>query len=184
VLNREEALSLVRSRITNRNWFLHMLAVEAIMRKLAEHLGENSELWGLAGLVHDLDFEEVGEDMKRHGTVSASILEGKVPEEIIHTIKAHNFEYTGVEPSTKLDKALIAADAASGLIIACALVMPSKKLSEVTVKSIAKKFKESSFARGVDRNRITLHKDLGIERDTFFQLSLEALQGIHQELRL
>lgn len=161
-----------------------MFAVEAIMKSLAEHLGESNELWGLTGLIHDLDFEEVKGDMKRHGIVSAEILEGRVPEDVIHTIKAHNFEYTGVDPVTKMDKALIAADAISGLIIACALVMPSKRLSEVKVKSINKKFRESSFARGVDRNRIMFYEDLGIERDTFFQLALEALQSIHKKLGL
>ena len=184
MLKREEALSLIKKHITKKNWFLHMLAVEAIMRRLAEYLGEDQELWGLVGLIHDLDFEEVGGDMKRHGIVSTEILEGRIPEEVIHAIKAHNFEFTGIDPVTKLDKALIAADAISGLVIACALVMPSKKLSEVRVKSIRKKFKESSFARGVDRKSIMLCEDLGIERDTFFQLALEALQSIHEELGL
>ena len=184
VLTREEALSLVRSRVRDDRYVKHMLAVEAIMRRLAERLGGDPELWGLVGLLHDLDFEETRSDPSRHGLVAAEALKGLLPEEALRAIKAHNFEHTGVEPTTPMEKALVAADAVSGLIVASALVMPNKRLSEVTVKTLERKFKAKDFARGVDRRRIEKCRELGLSLEEFLELALEALKGIASELGL
>ncbi|MCS7139590.1 MAG: HDIG domain-containing protein [Candidatus Nezhaarchaeota archaeon] len=184
MLSRDEAFNLVTSKVKDDRYVKHMLAVEAIMRSLAERLGEDVELWGLTGLLHDLDFEETKESPNEHGLVSARLLEGRVPREVLEAIKAHNYENTGVEPREVMAKALIAADAVSGLIVACALVMPNKKLNELRVSTIEKKFRSKDFARGVDRNRIMMCEQIGLTLNEFFQLSLEALKRIAERLGL
>ena len=183
MISREEALKLVQEKVKNEKLIKHMLAVEAIMRKLAERLGEDPELWSRVGLLHDLDYEEVGEDMSRHGLVSAEMVKDLLPEEGLHAIRAHN-EMTGVEAESPMDYALIAADAISGLAIATALMMPHRTLAEVRVKSLRKKFKDKSFARNVDRDKIRYCTKLGLTLEDFFALSLEALQSVREELGL
>ncbi len=183
MISRNEALELIEKYVKNDKLRKHMIAVEAIMRALARILSEDEELWGLVGLLHDLDYEIVGKDMNRHGLVSAQILEGKLPSEALNAIRAHN-ELTGFSNDSKLAIALKAADQVSGLIIATALVMPNKKLAEVKVKSLKKKFKQKDFARNVKRDKIMLCEKLGLSLNEFFQISLEALQNISKELGL
>ncbi|MEM1589867.1 MAG: HD domain-containing protein, partial [Candidatus Bathyarchaeia archaeon] len=127
MLTRGEALNLVKKNVSKRNIFYHMLAVEAIMRGLARHLGEDEEKWGLVGLVHDIDYEKTEATPEKHSLIAEQILKDTLPEELLNAIKAHNFKHTGVEPKSRMEKALIASDAVSGLLVACALVMPSKK---------------------------------------------------------
>jgi len=161
-----------------------MLAVEAIMRALAEHLGEDEELWGLTGLVHDIDYEKTADNFREHGVLAQEILRGKAPREALRAILAHNYENTGVKPETRLDKALIAADAISGLIVACALVMPSKSVRDVKLRTVERKFKDKDFARGADRKRIILCEEIGIPRKEFFEIALKALQKVGRDLGL
>ncbi|MGC8850210.1 MAG: HD domain-containing protein [Candidatus Bathyarchaeia archaeon] len=184
MLNRVEALELLKSKVSKRNWLYHMLAVEAVMRGLAAHLGQDEGKWGLLGLLHDVDFSETEATPERHGLEAEKMLEGKVPEDLIRAIKAHNAAYTGVEPLSIMEKALIAADAVSGLIIATALVMPSRKISEVTLKTLEKKFKQKDFAKGVDRGRISLHEELGIPREKFLEIALKSLKNIADSIGL
>ena len=159
MLTREEAINLVKKNITKRNIVYHMIAVEAIMRSLAKHFGEDEGLWGLTGLLHDVDYERTEGTWEKHGILAAEILKGMISEEIHRAIKAHNFENTHVKPETRMEKALIACDAISGLLVACALVMPSKKLAEVRVKTVMKKFKDKDFARGADRENSLLREN-------------------------
>ncbi len=184
MLTREEAARLVKSNVGEKKILYHMLAVEAMMRGLARILGEDEDLWGLTGLLHDIDYEKTRNEPEKHAVVAGELLRGLVPDGVIRAIKAHNFQYTKVKPKTKMEKALIACDALSGLIIACALVMPSKKLEEVKVKTIMKKFKDKDFARGASRDRIILCEEIGVERKRFFQIALDALKGISSELGL
>jgi len=183
-MKREEAVSLVKENVKKENLFKHILAVEAIMRGMAKHLNEDVEAWGLVGLLHDIDYDKTENDPKNHGIVAEEILKGKVDEKIIHAIKSHNFENTGVMPETKLEKALIAADAISGLIVATALIIPSKKLKDVKLKSIKKKFKQKDFARRCSRERILVCEHVGIPKEKFFEIALETMQGISEELGL
>ncbi len=183
MISREEALQLLHRNISNDKLVKHMLAVEAIMRALARRLNEDEELWGLVGLLHDIDYEKVGKDMTKHGLESAKMLEGMLPQEALDAIKAHN-ELTGFQCTSALAIALKAADQVSGLIVATALVMPHKKLDEVKVKSLKRKFKQKDFARGVDRSKILLCKELGLELNEFLELGLNALKEIHNELGL
>lgn len=189
MLNRERAVEIVRRHVTRDNLFKHILAVESIMRKMADEVdGEDVELWAMAGLLHDADFDETFKDPVRHGTRSVEILEeeafDEVPKEIIRAIKAHNPEHTGVQPESKMEYALLAADAVSGLIIAMALIIPSKKLADVKSESVPKRFKEKDFARSCNRENMLLCEKAGIEKERFFEIALESLQGISSELGL
>jgi len=183
MIDRESALKLLYERVSERNLVKHMLAVEAIMRTLAKYLGEDEELWGLIGLLHDIDYEETKNCFEKHGLISAEILKDKLPENGLNANRAHN-EMTEFKDDSKLAKALKAADQLAGLIIATALVMPSKKLSEVRVKSIKKKFKQKDFARRVRRDKIRLCEEIGVTLQEFFRIGLEALQSISGELGL
>jgi putative nucleotidyltransferase with HDIG domain len=184
LLTRDEALSLVRKHVSKRNIFYHMLAVEAIMRALARYFGEDEEKWGLVGLVHDIDYEQTETMPEKHGLVVEQIIGEKLPEELMRAIKAHSSKHTGVEPKSIMEKALIASDAISGLLVACALVMPSKKMAEVKLETVARKFKDKDFARGADRERILLCEEIGLPREKFFEISLNALKEIASEIGL
>ena len=173
----------LRKYVKNPNLIKHMIAVSSIMRSLARRLNEDEGLWEAVGLLHDIDYEMVGNDWDKHGLVSAEMIRDLLPEAALHAIKAHNPK-TGVGLESRLDIALIAADSLSGLIIATALMMPGKKIAEVRVKSLINKFKDRSFARGVDRNNILLCEKLGISLDDFFSLGLTALTALSEELGL
>lgn len=178
MLNRDEALNIVKEHISKRNIVYHVIAVEAIMRALAKHFGEDEQLWGLLGLLHDVDYEKTEATPEKHSLLTEEILKGKVPNELVKAIKTHNFKYTGVMPQTRMEKALIAADAISGLLVACALVMPSKKLADVKVETVSRKFKDKDFARGAERERILLCEEIGLPREKFFEIALNGLKKV------
>ncbi len=181
-MNRAEAMDLVRSRVKNKNLVKHMLATEAVMRRLAVHFGEDKELWGLAGLLHDLDYDQTVDDFPRHGLVTAEILEDLgVDGRIIDAIKAHPGHQ---EARTNLDKALYAVDPLTGLIVAATLMHPSKKLQEVDVQFVLNRFKEKRFAAGADREQIKSCQRLGLSLDSFVQMTLQAMQSIDRDLGL
>ena len=158
-----------------------MIAVGSIMARMAEFFNEDKQIWMMTGLLHDIDYGKA--DMQHHGLMSAEMLEGKLPKEALHAIMAHN-ERTGVKAESMLDKALIASDAASGLIVATALVMPEKKLSQVKVASLVTKFKDKSFARGVERERILICGELGLSLEEFFSIALEGMMDVREKLGL
>ncbi len=183
-MQREEAYSLLKENLTSENLFNHSLAVEAIMRGLAERLQEDVEKFGLAGLLHDIDYDQTGDNFEQHSLVAAEMLEkhGLEPE-IIYAVKVHN-EVHGLERKSILDKALYAADPVSGFITAAALVRPDKKLAEVQMKSLRKRFKETAFARGASREQMDTCSELGLERDEFLNIALESMQKISDEIGL
>jgi putative nucleotidyltransferase with HDIG domain len=183
MLSREEALELVSLHVRNAGLIKHMIAVSSIMRGLASRLGEDPGLWELVGMLHDIDYEEVGGDMKRHGLVSAEMVSGLLPEGALRAIRSHN-PLTGVKAEGRLDIALIAADALSGLIVATALMMPGKRLEEVKVSSLRRKFKDGSFARGVSRENIMRCEELGIGLEEFFEIGLESMRRVAADLGL
>ncbi len=181
---RKEALSSVRANVENENLVRHMLATEAIMRALARRLGEDEEEWGLTGLLHDIDVELTGGDMKEHSKLGADLArELGASEKMAHAILCHN-EAHGIPLETKLDKALACADPLTGLIVAAALVRPDKQLAGLEAKSVQNRFKEKSFAAGADRQQISMCSKIGLELDEFLELGLEAMQGIADDLRL
>jgi len=183
-MDRGEALSLVKEHVKNPRHFKHVLAVEAIMREIAREVGGDEEKWGLVGLLHDLDFDLTEGNPEKHTQIASEILKGKVSDDIIRAIRSHNFEHTGEKPETLLEKFLVASDAVSGLIVATALVMPGKKLGEVKVKSLKKKFKAKDFARGVDRERILFCEDAGMPLDKFLEVALRGMKKVAEQIGL
>lgn len=183
-MEREEALRLVKQEVKTKNLIKHMLAVEAVMRRLAGELDQDEELWALAGLLHDLDYDRTVDQPEQHGLLGARILEEKgLPAELIRAVKAHN-EMLGVERQTLLDKALYAADPVTGLLVAAALIHPQKKLAAIDLDFVMKRFKEKSFARGADRGQIESCRELNLSLERFMTLSLEAMQSIAADLGL
>lgn len=182
MISREEAVKVVESHVGNENLVNHMKAVGAIMGCLAEHLGEDRGLWEAVGILHDVDYEETSEDFSKHGLRSAEIVEDLLPEEGLEAIRRHN-PSTGHEPETKMDIALFAADAISGMIVANALVRP-KKLSGMKPGSIRRRMNDKSFARQISRENIMRCEEIGISFNEFARLSVEAMQGIAEEIDL
>ncbi|MBI2875835.1 MAG: HDIG domain-containing protein [Candidatus Tectomicrobia bacterium] len=184
-MNREGAFNLLQNYLKNPVLLKHCLASEAIMRALAERLGEDPEVWGIVGLIHDLDFEETKDTPEHHTLKAAEILEREgYPAERIEAIKAHNAEALGISREGRLAVALACAETITGLIVATALVMPDKKLASVKVKSIMKRMKEPAFARNVNREIIQECQQLGLSLEEFVSLSLNAMLSISQELEL
>lgn len=181
-MNREEAYQLAKSRFTNKNLFKHVLAVEAVMRGLAAHFGEDEDKWGLAGLLHDLDYEETQKDPDRHTLVTEELLAPyEIDAEIIEAIKAHNEK----APREKLIcKAIYAADPVTGLIVAAALMHPEKKLKALDVPFILRRFKEKRFAAGANREQIRSCEDMGLTLEQFLDIALRSMQNIDGELGL
>jgi putative nucleotidyltransferase with HDIG domain len=184
-VNREQALGLVRERVGNQNLVGHMLATEAIMGALSGRLGGDEERWRLAGLLHDLDVEQTAETMDVHGTLTVRWLreEGLDDEEVLQAILAHN-PANGSTVGNDMDRALFACDCLTGLITAAALIRPEKKLEPVTLKSLKKRFKEPSFAKGARREDIMTCEQLGLELDEFLAIGLAAMQEVADELGL
>ena len=183
MITRDEALKRVKQHIKKENLVKHMIAVSAIMKGLAERLGEDHVLWEMVGMLHDIDYEEIGDDFDRHGSTSAEMVADALPQEALHAIRAHN-PRTGYESNSIMDIALIASDALSGLLVATALMMPDKKIATVKVRSLRRKFKDGSFARGVNREDIKKCEVLGISLDEFLAIGLQSMQFVSEELGL
>lgn len=181
-MKREEVLNLVKSKVKGKNLVKHMLAVEAIMKKVAEHCNEDVEMWSLTGLLHDLDYDETINDFDRHSLLTCEWLKDyDLDERILHAIKAHPRK---VEPQSKMDWTLFAGDPLSGLIVAAGLMHPTKKLKNVTVEFVLNRFKEKRFAAGASREDIKTCEKIGLSLEEFVKLALEGMQSIDKELGL
>ncbi len=187
-MDREEALKIVNDWTKNPNLIKHMLAVEAEMRALAKHFHENEDLWGLAGLLHDADYEMFKDDVIKHPSRIFEELEKRNADPVIaQAIKAHAWGHQpdAPAPASNMDWALYTCDDLSGYITACALVRPDKKLSSLNVDSLMKKWNTKSFAAGAKREHVEkCEESLGIKLEEYMEICLSALQGISQELGL
>ncbi|MEM7481777.1 MAG: HD domain-containing protein [Acidobacteriota bacterium] len=153
-MDRNEGWNIVREYVADHGLRRHMLAVEAVMRLYAERLGGDPEAWGLAGLLHDFDWE-VHPTLESHPANGAPILRDRgCPEEVVRAILSHNTAGTGVERTMPMEFALLASDEITGLIIAAVLVRPHKDVRQLRLKSVKKSWKEKSFAAGVDREHV------------------------------
>lgn len=180
-MRRDEAYQILLEKIKNKNLLKHMLAVEAIMRELANYFGEDEEKWGLCGLLHDFDYEETLDNFQDHGKVTEVRFKKELPEDILYGIRAH----TGlVDRKSLMDKAIYCADPVSGFIVATALVLPSKKLADVKIENLLNRFKEKHFAKGANREQIMACKELGLELESFLEIALKAMRKISSELGL
>ena len=183
-MTRDEALSLVREYVKNEGLVRHMLSVEACLRFYAEKFGEDVEMWGLLGLIHDFDWE-IHPTLDKHPVAGAPILrERGVPEELIQDILSHGVD-TGVPRDTLRRKALYACDEITGLVTAVALVRPSRSLSDLEPSSVKKKWKDKAFAAGTDRAEMEqAAKEFGIELWEHTGNVIAAMRKIAPELGL
>lgn len=153
-MDRDTAWELVREHVEDDGLRRHMLAVEAAMRWYAEKLDGDPEEWGMAGLVHDFDWE-LHPSLEAHPKEGAPILRQRgVPKSVVQAVLSHNTEGTGVERSRPIDYALLACDEITGLIIAAVLVRPHKDVRQLKVKSVKRSWKDKAFAAGVDREHV------------------------------
>jgi putative nucleotidyltransferase with HDIG domain len=183
-MKKEEALAIVHQYVKNPNLVKHMLAVEAAMRFYARKLGQDEEKWAVAGLLHDFDWE-IHPTMEEHPTAGEPILrEHGVPKDIIRAVLSHA-SHTGIPRETMMEKALFACDEITGLITAVALVRPSRALYDLKPKSVKKKWKDRSFAAGVNRKEIEEGAaDFGVELWEHVANVIHAMDEISDELGL
>lgn len=181
---RDEALAIVREHVKNEGLVRHMLAVETAMRYYAQLYGEDVETWGLAGLLHDFDWE-IHPSLEAHPQAGAPILRQRgVPEVVVEAVLSHA-NHTGIARTTRMQKALYACDELTGLITAVALVRPSKAIKDVTVKSIKNKWKDKAFAAGAKRDEMEQGaQEFGVELWDHAGHVLAAMQSNAAELGL
>ncbi len=184
-MTRKEAWALLTEHTASPNLLKHMLAVEAVMRAYARRFGEDEETWGLAGLLHDLDYESHPSQEAGHPFTGVAVLrERGVPERICRAILSHA-DYSGVLREAPMEKALYAADELTGFVIAVALVKPTRSLEDVDVQSVQKKIKDKAFARGVRREDIVRGAaEMGVPLEEHIGFVIQALQGIAPQLGL
>ena len=181
-LSRERAYELVVEKIGVNNLLKHIIAVEAGMRAVAEHLGEDVEFWGLTGLLHDLDYNETKDDEPRHSYVTTEWLaEYNLPDEMTHAINAHPGH---IPCESKLDWALYATDPTTGFLVACALMHPSKKLAVIDAGFMLRRFEEKRFAAGANRENMAACSNLGLELEEFLVLVHSGMMTIVDQLGL
>jgi putative nucleotidyltransferase with HDIG domain len=185
-MDRAAALELLRTRVKNENLVKHCIASEAVLRALAARLGADAGLWGLAGLLHDIDVELTAGDPARHTLEAEPILRAHgLPEALIDAVKMHNeAAQGGRKRSEAFHRALAAGETVTGLITATALVYPDRKLASVKPASVVKRMKDKRFAASVDRAIIMECEALGLGLEEFVSLSLEAMRSVAGELGL
>lgn len=189
MITREQAWKLLTEKMQNQNLRRHCLSVEAVMRALAKKLKVLSEVerWGIVGLLHDGDYEFTKDDPANHAKLMAQWVRdlGESDQELLEGIESHGWFHQGKLPQTQMQWSLFCCDELTGLIVAVALVMPSKKLADVTVDAVLKKFPQKSFAAGAKREDIMhCEKELGIPLADFVAISLSAMQSIASEIGL
>jgi len=183
MLTRDEALALLNKHVPDPQLVCHSLESEAVLAALARRLGKDESLWGITGLLHDLDYATTKDQPERHGLASAELLAGLLPDEALTAIRAHNGERTGVAPSTELDFALRCGETVTGLIHTNALVRPAR-MDGMDAKSLKKKMKDKAFAASVCRETIGECQKLGLEQAEFFTIAIGAVAGIAGQVGL
>ncbi len=181
-MTRADAWELVQKNVKNKNLRKHMLAAEAVMQALARRLGQDEEAWGLAGLLHDVDYDRTADDPDRHALLSAEIIQAEgVDDQIVHAVKAHAEK---APCASLMDWALRTADPTTGFLVACALIHPEKKLAPIDLGFVQNRMKEKSFARGASREQMQQCAQLGLELHEFLQIALDGMKSIGTELGL
>ena len=184
-MTRDEALKLMEAHIHADNLRKHCLASEAIMRELAKRMNEDVELWGVLGLLHDLDFELTRENPAAHGLGTVEMLSDHgFPLEATNAILRHNAEALNLNRETALDYALTCSETITGLIVAAALVHPDKQIRSLNPKSVRKRMKSKDFARNVNRDHVALCEKIDMELMDFIELSIGAMGSISDQLGL
>jgi len=174
MITRDQAWDLLTSKMQSHNLRRHCLSVEAVMRALAKHFETDAQKWGIVGLLHDGDYEFTKDDSVNHAKLMADWVRelSETDPELLEGIESHGWFHQGKLPQTQMQWALFCCDELTGLIVACALVQPAKKLADVTVESVLKKFPQKSFAAGAKREDILLCEEkLGIKLEDFVNCS-------------
>lgn len=186
MITRQEAYQILQQHIKGQFMINHHLGAEAVMKAFAEKFGQNAELWGICGLLHDLDWEYTKDTPHEHTKKAAEILRAEgVDEVIIHAVQAHHPSASGVEPSNIMEKCLYTTEELTGLMIACALVQPGKKLAIVKPESVLKKLKDKGFARSVNREIVNKAPEaLNLTMEEIVSIALKAMQSIASDLGL
>jgi putative nucleotidyltransferase with HDIG domain len=181
--SRGDALALMHQYVESESLRRHMYSVEAACRAYARRFGEDEELYGLAGLLHDFDYEKFPDEHPVRGV--EMLRERGYPDALLHAVQAHYAERTGVHPVTRLDRTLHACDEITGLVTAAALVRPSRSVMDLEAKSVLKKMKDRQFAAGVDRDDVRrAAEELGVELADHVAFVIEAMRGVAHELGL
>lgn len=181
-MERNKALEELKLRNESDDIIKHSLAVEAIMRKLATLLNEHENLWGIAGLVHDIDYERVDGDMSRHGNMAAEILELlNCDRTVIYAVRAHN-PYNNLNRRRKIDRALYCSSPIAAFLKECVLATKTKKIKDLDLDFVLDCYNNKDFAQDIVRDYINACSEIDLSIEAFFKLSLEALQEISHEL--
>ena len=188
-LSRSDALAIMHEFTQSDALRKHMYAVEAAMRAAARAAGEDEELWGVVGLLHDFDYERWPNDARspteEHPSAGVRILEERGVEEPVRRAILGHASFTGVPRETRLARTLYAVDELCGFLVACALVRPSRSLADLEVSSVKKKLKDKAFARGVDRDEVRRGaEELGVPLDDHIRFVIGALRPVERELGL
>jgi predicted hydrolase (HD superfamily) len=197
MITKQQALELIREHVLKENIVKHMLTVQALMEgvydelknrgKTESELGGTREEWGMAGLLHDGDYCEGVPDEKQGIQIVewARNKDYEIPDNVAHAMAAHNWPNTKVEPKNLMDWTIFCGDSLTGLIVAATLVLPDKKMSDLTADRVLKRFKEPSFAKGTRRDEIAMCEEkIGLTLEEFVSISLKAIQGMASEIGL
>ena len=184
-MNRGEALLMLKNKVKTLNLVKHCLACEVAMKELAQHFAEDEGKWALTGLLHDIDYEETKDKPEQHSLVGSQFLKDQgIDEDITEAIKTHN-ERHSLSPQSKMAKSLFCVDPLTGLIVAATLVLPSKKIQDLTIENVLNRFKEKGFAKGAKREIIEQCEPLlSLSLKEFCSLVLRGMQKIDKELGL
>jgi len=197
-MNREDVLELLNKFVKNKNLIKHSLAVETIMRSIAEDLNRKNKTktqdsqsekfdkdkWAIAGLIHDIDYEDTADDPLRHSLVAEKmLLELGFEDDIVYAVKVHNDAH-GFPLKSEMDIALFASDPVSGLIVASALINSNKKINSIDTDFVIKRYKEKSFAKGANRKQMLACENLGYTLEEFIGVALNAMKKIAVEIGL
>jgi predicted hydrolase (HD superfamily) len=184
MISREEALVLINKYLKNKNNIKISLSTEAILKKIAQNLNEDEELWSLTGLLFNIDYEYTENDKQNRGILSSQILGDLLPEDGINAIKANNYINTDILPVAPLDKALISSESAIKLVIDASKSISSKKVTDVDIDVLIEKFKDSYFTSDNSKSRIKLCIDNGFEIEEFLNLVLDSIKDIAEIIGL
>lgn len=187
MITRDQAWKLLTEKMQNQNLRRHCLSVEVVMRALAKRFEASAEKWGIVGLLHDGDYEFTKTDPANHAQLMANWVRelGETDKELLEGIESHGWFHQGRQAQTQMQWALFCCDELTGLIVASVLVLPTKKLADLSVESVLKKFPQKSFAAGVKREDIQkCEEHLSIKLEEFVKLALVAMQSIAPEIGL
>jgi len=182
MLNRDQALILIKKYLQDKENIKKAYAAEAILKRMAEMLNKNEELWSLTGLLHNIDYEYTEGDPKERGNLSEKLLSNLLPKDGVNAIKADNYVHTDYVPVTSLDRVLIATVTFLGLFFYIKRNYPDKKTTDITLPFFYNKFNDPNFGQRFNRNRIKIITNIGLSVEDFLKISLDSLNEINKEI--